>query len=72
MANVDVDKRAKQPGYQSDLIKFRNLREELAPLIAEYRRIKDPGHQAAWLEKDDLLAEALDFCKKVETGKDAS
>ena len=72
MARINVDDRVTQPGYQADLIKFRKLREELAQLIAGYSQIKDPVHQAAWLAKDTLLAEVLDFCTKVEAGKDAS
>lgn len=72
MARIDIDGKVKQPGYKADLIKFRKFREELAPLIEVYNLIKDPTHQEAWLAKDTLLAEVLDFCTKVEAGKDAS
>lgn len=72
MARIDVDKRATQPGYQADIIKFQAMRDELAPLFVEYFRIKDPDIQAAWLALDPLMAQVVDFCKKVEAGKDVS
>ena len=72
MARIDVDERVSQPGYHADLVQFRRLRSDIAPLFAEFFRLKDPIHREAWLAKDVLMSEMVDFCRKVEGEKNVS
>ena len=72
MARVDIDERVKHPGYQADLVQFRRLRSDIAPMFTEFFRLKNPIHREAWLAKDTLMAEMVDFCRKVEAEKDVS